>query len=327
MDHTNIPVTAGFLSMDHAYARSNHITMEGCHTHQSKCFQQLSTLQNYSGKISILPIKGNTYTVYDVPGDGSCFFHCLSLAIHGDIGWSHMYRHLICRYIYIYIWNMGSVENNCSPSPWFATTKCQIILQWNGKWQWLCNRLWIACGCYAAESWHWSVSPRSRPNWANNFHKWNISEQKPFKIILILNNNHFNLLKTKVTTITINKLQVPTKRTNSSNQTEDRSIQSELQPIHVHSFHKEPPIKQSTLHQISGNTIIPAQQILGQHPLGLPHQLLQNDLNQNHPCTQENNNIPLPDKCILHHRKLGVPYEYPLATETNQKRIIWIGKT
>lgn len=103
MDHTNIPVTAGFLSMDHAYARSNHITMEGCHTHQSKCFQQLSTLQNYSGKISILPIKGNTYTVYDVPGDGSCFFHCLSLAIHGDIGWSHMYRHLICRYIYIYI--------------------------------------------------------------------------------------------------------------------------------------------------------------------------------------------------------------------------------
>ena len=57
MDHTNIPVTAGFLSMDHAYARSNHMTMEGCHTHQSKCFQQLSTLQNYSGKISILPIK------------------------------------------------------------------------------------------------------------------------------------------------------------------------------------------------------------------------------------------------------------------------------
>lgn len=142
------------------------------------------------------------------------------------------------------------------------------------------------------------------------------------KIILLLNNNHFNLLKTKVTTITRNKLQVPTKRKNSSDQTEDRSIQSELQPIHVQSFHKEPPIKQSTLHQISGNTIIPAQQILGQHPLGLPHQLLQNDLNQNHPCTQENNNIPLPDKCILHHRKLGVPYEYPLATETNQKRII-----
>jgi len=141
------------------------------------------------------------------------------------------------------------------------------------------------------------------------------------KIILLLNNNHFNLLKTKVTTITRNKLQVPTKRNNSSDQTEGlqgRSIQSELQPIHVQSFHKEPPIKQSTLHQSSGNTIIPEQQILVQHPLGLPHQLLQNDLNQN----QENNNIPLPDKCILHHRTLGVPYEYPLATETNQKRIL-----
>ena len=42
--------------------------------------------------------------VYNVPGDGDCFFHCLSLNIHGDFNNTGIFRNLIC----------GSVYNNWS---------------------------------------------------------------------------------------------------------------------------------------------------------------------------------------------------------------------
>jgi hypothetical protein len=38
--------------------------------------------------------------MYDVPGDGQCFFHALSLAITGNLSQSLVYRSLICSEIY-----------------------------------------------------------------------------------------------------------------------------------------------------------------------------------------------------------------------------------
>ena len=40
-----------------------------------------------------------TYIVYDVTGDGNCFFSCLSLSIHGHFDMTRIYRELICSYI------------------------------------------------------------------------------------------------------------------------------------------------------------------------------------------------------------------------------------
>jgi hypothetical protein len=37
--------------------------------------------------------------VYDVTGDGNCFFSCLSLSIHGHFDMTRIYRELICSYI------------------------------------------------------------------------------------------------------------------------------------------------------------------------------------------------------------------------------------
>ena len=37
--------------------------------------------------------------MYDVPGDGNCFFSCLSLSIHGHFDMTRIYRELICSYI------------------------------------------------------------------------------------------------------------------------------------------------------------------------------------------------------------------------------------
>ena len=50
-----------------------------------------------SGRIKI---ESGDFLIYDVPGDGQCFFHALSLAITGNLSQSLVYRSLICSEIY-----------------------------------------------------------------------------------------------------------------------------------------------------------------------------------------------------------------------------------
>lgn len=40
------------------------------------------------------------YVALDVPGDGSCWFHCLSLSIYGDFSHSEELRQTICGMVY-----------------------------------------------------------------------------------------------------------------------------------------------------------------------------------------------------------------------------------
>ena len=46
-----------------------------------------------------MDIHGKNYKMFNVPGDGNCFFHCISLSIHGEISHTLEYRLLICGYI------------------------------------------------------------------------------------------------------------------------------------------------------------------------------------------------------------------------------------
>jgi hypothetical protein len=56
-----------------------------------------------SGRIKIESEDFLIY-MYDVPGDGQCFFHALSLAITGNLSQSLVYRSLICyRYCYVHL--------------------------------------------------------------------------------------------------------------------------------------------------------------------------------------------------------------------------------
>ena len=50
-----------------------------------------------SGRIKI---ESEDFLIYDVPGDGQCFFHALSLAITGNVSRSLVYRSLVCSEIY-----------------------------------------------------------------------------------------------------------------------------------------------------------------------------------------------------------------------------------
>ena len=65
-------------------------------------YEQLKHPQNNlnaknSGRIKI---ENEDFLMYDVPGDGQCFFHALSLAITGNLSQSLVYRSLICSEIY-----------------------------------------------------------------------------------------------------------------------------------------------------------------------------------------------------------------------------------
>ena len=43
-----------------------------------------------------IKIESEDFPIDDVPGDGQCFFHALSLAITGNLSQSLVYRPLIC---------------------------------------------------------------------------------------------------------------------------------------------------------------------------------------------------------------------------------------
>ena len=63
-----------------------------------------------------ISIEGKHFLIYDVPMDGSCFFHTLSLGINGDCSHSHLYRRSICnRMFYDYnIWEDMLKVLHCS---------------------------------------------------------------------------------------------------------------------------------------------------------------------------------------------------------------------
>jgi hypothetical protein len=65
-------------------------------------YEQLKHPQNNlnaknSGRIKI---ENEDFLIYDVPGDGQCFFHALILAITSNLSQSLVYRSLICSEIY-----------------------------------------------------------------------------------------------------------------------------------------------------------------------------------------------------------------------------------
>ena len=53
--------------------------------------------------VFVLPPKmsweGSSYNVRDVPGDGNCYFHCLSLALYGNRFHSTSLRREICGFV------------------------------------------------------------------------------------------------------------------------------------------------------------------------------------------------------------------------------------
>jgi hypothetical protein len=88
---------------------------QGGHTHQAEkkrptkfisktkandTVRDLPDLIRSKRQSSAITICHQNYKSYNVPGDGNCFFHCLSLALHGHTRSTLIYRRQICQYIH-----------------------------------------------------------------------------------------------------------------------------------------------------------------------------------------------------------------------------------
>ena len=87
------------MSADHSYAL---ISKRGASSENDsigilKSHQVYADLRHFPSQQLVL--NELNYLVYDVPGDGNCYFSCLSLSIHGHFDMTRIYRELICSYI------------------------------------------------------------------------------------------------------------------------------------------------------------------------------------------------------------------------------------
>lgn len=54
---------------------------------------------SYPVAICSLTILSQAFNVYDVPGDGNCLFHSISLSLHGNFHHSWEYRRRVCEFV------------------------------------------------------------------------------------------------------------------------------------------------------------------------------------------------------------------------------------
>ncbi|CAG2201780.1 unnamed protein product [Mytilus edulis] len=71
-------------------------------SHNKKDTQHLVQKQSFLNvpHNGVIAIENDNFFIYDVPGDGKCFFSSLSLAINGDFSQKHVYRSLSCSEMY-----------------------------------------------------------------------------------------------------------------------------------------------------------------------------------------------------------------------------------
>jgi hypothetical protein len=84
-------------------------------------YEQFKPPQNNSNALNSgrIKIEIEDFLIYNVPGDGQCFFHALSLAITGNLSQSLVYRSLICSEIYNNIDFYGDQLKLKSPFQYF----------------------------------------------------------------------------------------------------------------------------------------------------------------------------------------------------------------
>lgn len=88
---TAVHVDHDYCQPDISIESPNQVNASDSHE-QSQLFDLDTLLNRSNGNIFI----ENT----NVPGDGNCFLHCLSLAFHDHINNTENYRNTICTYVY-----------------------------------------------------------------------------------------------------------------------------------------------------------------------------------------------------------------------------------
>ena len=138
------------------------------------------------------------FHVFDVPGDGDCFFHCLSLAIAGNLSNTQYYRQLIC----------GAIENSWHDWKHLVLLHHGGTLPSTGYVEKMVNGKGYATGCEiraAAIIFQCCITAWRngfRLDASNNFYVTTYfgevvdldKEKRGWKLNLLLDRNHFKVL-------------------------------------------------------------------------------------------------------------------------------------
>ena len=137
-------------------------------------------------------IEGTEYLTHRVPGDGNCFFSCLSLALNGDFSQSQNYRNLICQGI-VQNWDIFGAFATMThdlPSP-------QVSLYWmhmidgNG-WAGACE-VKMACNILGTNITIW-LKGRTNADIRYTREMYRPDDTTDANITLLLSHNHYTLL-------------------------------------------------------------------------------------------------------------------------------------
>lgn len=90
-------------AVDHDYCQPdisiespNQVNASNSHE-QSQLFDLDTLLNRSNGNIFI---ENTNFNLFNVPGAGNCFFHCLSIAFHDHMNNTDNYRNTVCTYVY-----------------------------------------------------------------------------------------------------------------------------------------------------------------------------------------------------------------------------------
>jgi hypothetical protein len=192
-------------------------------TADQNCVQQLvlADIKNMPSQLTYL--DNNPFLRYNVPGDGNCFFHLLSLLINGNTTNSSFYRNIICTQI-IHNWQIWeemvfhSYTNNMT-----VELHQQHMININGwatatEIEAAANLFGLNINIWLQQTSHWTLC--------------SFNASSPICIDILLSRNHFSPLK-RVPPNTYNSFDIlknQLKRQGQQNKTSNNKKKENCQP-------------------------------------------------------------------------------------------------
>ena len=142
-------------------------------------------------------INGRKFGCIHIPGDGDCFFHCLSMALHRNLLQTSLYREQICNYI-AENWNMYEyfVANSHSFVNCTLSNYKKHMLQQKG-WATACE-IQVACHLLNIHIDVWLKGSTFGPDLSrqSRYHltQYSFDNGNERSLHLLLFDNHFELL-------------------------------------------------------------------------------------------------------------------------------------
>ena len=192
-DNINVQVEASTLN--------HQVTISSAGREMQQSINELGAslynLSRHNGPHTFEHIDDTLYTNWNVPGDGNCFFHCISLSLHGDFSHSEYYRKLICAHIIENWEEWGDLAVLSHSLPSNDPIQYWDIMANNNEWATV-SELKVACEILQINIVTWLKGHRLDENNTTKLHYTKEMHTSPMNtektLHLLLSNSHYTVL-------------------------------------------------------------------------------------------------------------------------------------